>query len=322
MRPRKTSDRRGPLTPSPAHPPRTRYRSVVADSARWDALALRAGDIIISAPIKCGTTWVQMICALLIFQRRTFPAGLDRLSPWLDMLTRPIDEVVSDLKAQRHRRFIKSHTPLDGLPFDERVTYVCVGRDPRDVALSFDSQMTNANVEAFLAARERAVGLDDLAELMPASPPPRAASVHERFWQWVDAPASPGLAATVRHLATFWHARTRPNVVLLHYDELKADLAGEMRRLAARLEIEVRADRWPSLVAAAGFDAMRRRADEIVPNAHEALWRDNARFFNKGMSGQWKDLLAAADLRRYQDAIAKLAPPELVTWLHRGPILG
>jgi hypothetical protein len=295
---------------------------VVADSARWDALALRAGDIIISAPIKCGTTWVQMICALLVFQRRTLPADLDRLSPWVDMLTRPIEDVVGDLAAQRHRRFIKSHTPLDGLPFDERVTYVCVGRDPRDVALSFDSQMTNANVEAFLAARERAVGLDDLAELMPANPPPRAASVRERFWQWVEAPASPGLGATVHHLATFWQARTRPNVVLLHYDELKADLAGEMRRLAERLQIEVRPDRWASLIAAAGFDAMRRRADKIVPNAREALWRDNARFFNKGTSGQWRGLLDAADLRRYQARVAQLAPPELVTWLHRGPILG
>lgn len=34
---------------------------------------------------------------------------------------------------------IKTHTALDGLPWDDRVTYVCVGRDPRDVALSWDN---------------------------------------------------------------------------------------------------------------------------------------------------------------------------------------
>ena len=79
-----------------------------------------------------------MICALLIFQTPTFDRSLDLISPWLDMLTRPLDEVVADLDAQQHRRFIKSHTPLDGLPFDERVTYICVGRDPRDVAISWD----------------------------------------------------------------------------------------------------------------------------------------------------------------------------------------
>src|SRR5215831_12020043 len=110
----------------------TRYRSLVADSARWNGFTFRDGDIVISAPIKCGATWVQMICALLIFQRRTFQATLDRISPWLDMVVRPLPEVVHDLESQQHRRFIKTHTPFDGLPFDTRITYICIGRDPRD----------------------------------------------------------------------------------------------------------------------------------------------------------------------------------------------
>ena len=41
-----------------------RYRSLVADSARWDGFAFRTGDIVISTPTKCGTTWTpQMLCA-------------------------------------------------------------------------------------------------------------------------------------------------------------------------------------------------------------------------------------------------------------------
>src|SRR5947209_5478250 len=106
---------------------RARYRSVVQDSARWDGFAFRPGDIVISTPPKCGTTWMQMLCALLIFQKPVLDTPLAELSPWLDMLTLPRDEVVALLDAQRHRRFIKTHTPLDGLPVDERVTYVCVG---------------------------------------------------------------------------------------------------------------------------------------------------------------------------------------------------
>src|SRR5262249_42462087 len=100
------------------------YRSLVADNARWDDFEFRHNDIVISAPIKCGTTWIQMICGLLIFQQRAFPKALDLISPWLDMLVRPLSDVVSDLEAQQHRRFIKSHTPFDGLPFDDRVTYI------------------------------------------------------------------------------------------------------------------------------------------------------------------------------------------------------
>ncbi len=151
-------------------PERAHYRTLISDSARWDGFELRAGDIVISTPAKCGTTWTQMICALLVFQTDALPDSLDRMSPWLDMLTRDRADVVADLAAQTHRRFIKTHTPLDGLPSDERVTYICVGRDPRDVALSWDNHMANMDLIALLTARDAAVGNEDLAELLPDGP--------------------------------------------------------------------------------------------------------------------------------------------------------
>ena len=84
----------------------------------------------ISTPAKCGTTWTQMLVALMIFDGPDFPAPLDLISPWLDMCNRAVEDVRRDLDAQTHRRFIKTHTPLDGLPVRTDVTYVVVGRDP------------------------------------------------------------------------------------------------------------------------------------------------------------------------------------------------
>jgi aryl sulfotransferase len=297
--------------------PLVRYQSVVADSARWKHFAFRRGDIVISAPIKCGTTWVQMICALLIFQKPMFPSTLDRISPWLDTLMRPLAEVLNDLEAQKHRRFVKSHTPLDGLPFEEDVIYICVGRDPRDVALSLDNHMSNLNVNKMLSA----LGLGHLPELTPDGRTVRSGSERERFWLWVDATSTPGLKAMVHHLTTFWEARERQNVVLLHYDDLKANLQGQMRHLAGRLDLGVPEELWPGLVRAATFEEMRRRADEIVPNSNARVWHDNARFFNKGTSGQWKHLLSNDELRRYQTRIMEFAAPDLAAWIHRGPIV-
>jgi hypothetical protein len=72
-----------------------RYRSGVWDSDRWQRFSARAGDIIISTPEKSGTTWMQMICALLIFQRTTFDRSLDLISPWLDMQVREIGDVIA-----------------------------------------------------------------------------------------------------------------------------------------------------------------------------------------------------------------------------------
>ena len=105
-----------------------RYRSADEDSARWVGFPFRRGDIVISTRSKSGTTWMQMICALLVFQTSDLPAPLADLSPWLDWLGEPRAEVYARLAAQEHRRFIKTHTPLDGIPLDSRATYIVVGR--------------------------------------------------------------------------------------------------------------------------------------------------------------------------------------------------
>jgi aryl sulfotransferase len=304
---------------------RLRYRSLASDSARWDGFRFRPGDIIISTPAKCGTTWMQMICALLVFQTPSFDRSLDQISPWLDMLTRDRESVFADLDAQTHRRFIKSHTPFDGLPHDSRVTYISVGRDPRDVALSWDNHMANTDMMALFGAREAAVGLDDIAELLAGGPPVRPASELERFWLWVDEETPPSdagtasLASVLHHLSTFWAVRDRADVVLLHYDDLKTDLEGQMRLLAERLAISVPEHQWAALVEAATFEKMRERADRIVPGSTHAIWQDNGRFFNRGVSGQWRALLDDDGLRRYRERVAQLAPPDLARWVHREP---
>lgn len=304
-----------------------RYRNIVSDSARFEGFEFRDGDIIISTPPKCGTTWTQTICALLIFQTPKFPMHVDLISPWLEQSLRPLDSVKADLAAQTHRRFIKSHTPFDGLPFDERVTYICVGRDPRDVALSWDNHFLNVDMATFIELRGKAVGNDDLAELMP--PPERMIPPDdetERFWMWVDDPQPAtetvaGLRATLEHLDSFFVKRDLPNVVMLHYGDLKDDLEGQMRALAARLNISVPEGLWAELVPAATFDSMKSRAAEVAPNATESIWVDQSRFFNKGTSGQWAHILDDDGTKRYAARVAEIASPELSEWAHRGPIV-
>jgi hypothetical protein len=128
------------------------------------------------------------------------------------------------------------------------------------------------------------------------------------------------LASTVHHLAGFWEGRDRDDIVLLHYDDLQVDLEGEMRRLAGRLGIEVPEERWPTLVKAAGFDEMRRRADVTAPDTETRIWKSNAGFFNRGTTGQWRDLLDEEALARYEARLAELAPPDLAAWLHHGSL--
>ena len=90
-----------------------RYRDLIADSARWEGDPFRADDIIIDTPSKSGTTWMQTLCAMLVFDSVEFGRPLTEISPSLEMQINNRAEVLASLEAQEHRRFIKSHTPLD-----------------------------------------------------------------------------------------------------------------------------------------------------------------------------------------------------------------
>jgi len=298
-----------------------RYRNVVYDNARWSGFRFRDGDIVISTPPKCGTTWMQMLCAMLVFDAVEFDRPLTQISPWLDMQINELAGVIHLLEAQEHRRLIKTHTPLDGLPFDERTTYLCVGRDPRDVALSFEHHMANLDMDAVMAARAAAVGLADLEELGPPPSPPAADPV-ERFWAWAyaepGAAMGPTLSDILNHLRTFWDRREEANIALFHYSDLLADLAAQIRRLGDALGTEVTDDRLEEFCAAATFERMKQRADDVVPEVGNRIWRSNREFFHRGRDGQWRELLDMEGLRRYEDRVAELVSPDLAAWAHSG----
>jgi len=295
-----------------------RYRSHVYDSSRWEGFAFRADDVVISTPAKCGTTWMQMLCALLIFDGPRFPGPLDAISPWLDMCNRPLDDVRRALEAQRHRRFIKTHTPLDGLPHDPRVTYLVVGRDPRDVAISFDHHRENMDFDHFMALRAAAVGVDDLADLPPRREP--IADPVERFRAFIadDTPGGTSLGAVLHHLDTGWQRRHDANVTLFHYADMKTDLVGELTRLATALGIACSPERAQALAPEASLARMRERASEVAPSASEKNWKDTRQFFRKGALGEWRERLGPAELAAYDARVAALVPPDLATWVHHG----
>jgi hypothetical protein len=232
---------------SPAH---IRYASPDEDSARWSNFRFRAGDIVISTRSKCGTTWMQMICALLVFGTSDLPAPLSELSPWLDHEIEPAADVVRRLEDQRHRRFVKTHTPLDGVPVDRRATYVVVGRHPLDMAVSLYHQSDNID-------RERVAELTGQPIRVRGERP----SLHDWLVAWTEEQTTPAqqmdsLVGVLHHVSDAWVRRqeAEADVVLVHYADLLADLEGQMRWLAAHLGIDLAAQSWPALVRAASFE--------------------------------------------------------------------
>lgn len=286
-----------------------RYVSPDEDSARWRDFALRPGDIVVSTRSKHGTTWVQTILLLLIHQRPDLPAPLPALSPWLDHLAEPEDAVFARLEAQRHRRVIKTHTPLDGLPSDPDVTYVVAVRHPLDAAVSLYHQSHNLD-------RQRLQELTGAPAARRRLRPPIGAWLEE----WIDSEADPAkeldsLPGVLWHLSDAWSRRTRANVLLVHYDDLLQNLDGQMRRLAVSLDIAVADHLWDGLVEAATLRAMRSRADDLAPDTSGIL-RDRPAFFRRGTSGAAAEILDTAAQDRYHRRAAALAPADLLRWVH------
>jgi aryl sulfotransferase len=305
----------------PPAPERSRtYRNHHLDSTRWDAFTPRADDIVIATSYKAGTTWTQAIVANLLFPDQSFPAQPWQMSPWLDYRPRPLDEVLEKLETQRHRRFIKTHLPLDALRYFPQVKYIFVSRDGRDVFMSMWNHYTNYNDETF--AR-----INDTPGRTGAELPRPPSDIHA-FWEgwctrgWFDWetdgwPFWSHLAVT----QSWWEHRALPNILTLHFADMKADTANAVRRIADFIGVELSKARLETIVAAVSFKAMKQRGEIYAPRGG-ATWKGGAdTFLNKGTNGRWRDVLSPGELALYDDACDRALSPDCRAWLENGGVV-
>jgi aryl sulfotransferase len=281
------------------------YKSAVTDGTRWAAYNHRPGDIFVCTPPKCGTTWMQTIVASLLWPDGNFPGLVMEIGPWFDGLIVDFDEVLARLQAQTHRRYLKTHTPADGIPIFDTASYIVVARDGRDAFMSYANHMAHmrAEVRERLNTQAAVQGLDPMMEFH--------GDIHEFFDRWLAA------ASTMHHIATWWQLRSQPNVLLVHFNDLKADLDHEMRRVATFLNIDIPAASWPDVVERCTFDRMRREADK-VGNFERNYVGGAQSFLFQGSNGRWRDVLTEGELQRYQQRVDELLSPEAANWLEYG----
>ncbi len=292
-------------------------RDWACDSRRWSNYKPREGDVVIATAPKVGTTWMQQIVNLLIFQSAQ-PRRLGELSPWIDCRFRqPIDEVLSTIEAQTHRRFLKAHLPLDALPIFDEVRYIHVARDGRDACMSFLNH-NNSFVPAAYEVFDK-IGLADETITRPYPRLPR--TEREFFLYWIDSKddlptrMSAGFFSIER---SFWAERRRSNLLMVHYNDLKADLSGEMKRIADFLGVTTPDDLLPKLVEAASFEAMKRDGGTILAGSERQFRGGHETFLYRGTNSRWRGALTDADLDLYERKIKAELSPSLIRWLSEG----
>lgn len=279
------------------------------DSTVWNDFGFRDDDIVIATYGKAGTTWLQQIVGQLIFGGRE-DIGMADLSPWLDLRVPPKEVKLAQLREQKHRRFIKTHLPVDALLFSPRAKYLYVARDGRDVVWSLYNHHANATEEWYRALN------DTPGRVGPPIDKPDP-DIRRYFLTWLERDGHP-FWPFWENLRSWWAIRDLPNLMLLHFNALKADLDGEMHRIAEFLEIPVAGQGWQRLVELCTFDYMKQHADRTAPRGG-AMWRGGgATFINRGSNGRWRDLLTVQDVRAYEARAVQELGEACAHWLATG----
>jgi aryl sulfotransferase len=289
------------------------YQNHLLDSTRWEKFVPRDDDIVITTSLKSGTTWTQALVAHLVLGTASVPV-INEVSPWLEARLAPLDAVLHQLDGQRHRRFIKSHLPLDGLPFFPQVKYIVVGRD---VFMSLWNHHSSY-------WPEHQAAINAIPGRVGPEPPPAPHDIHAFWRDWITcgwfAWESEGYPywGNLHHTRTWWAYRALDNILFVHFNDLLRDLPGEIRRIAAFLAISCSEETVAGVARLVTFDAMRRNAEQLVPQAGQA-WRGGATtFLFQGTNGRWRDVLAPEELALYAETAATVLTPECAAWLEQG----
>ena len=282
------------------------------DSTVWNDFKFRPDDVIVATYAKSGTTWTQQIIGQLVFKGDP-SIPIHEISPWVDLRVPPKEVKFGALEAQTHRRIVKTHLPLDALVFDRHAKYIYIGRDGRDVVWSFYNHHQSANALWYEVVNDTPGRVGPPIE----RPDP---DVRNYFLTWLEKDGFP-IWSYWENIASWWAARDLPNVHVTHFNALKADLPGEMKKIAAFLEIDVADAEWPTLIEHCSFDYMKAHADKVAPLGGAVFEGGASKFINKGTNGRWRDVLTADDVARYEQmAVAKLGK-ECAEWLKTGTVM-
>lgn len=280
------------------------------DSRRWRAIEFRSDDIVISSWAKSGTTWLQQILCQLVHDGRK-DLDVCRLSPWVDFRITPIGDVVASLEAQAHQRVMKSHLPADALPLSSQVRYLYIAREPLDVLWSWYCHHREFTDEAFDRLNDTPGRVGPPLE----RPDPDFRAYLHRWLREDGYPFHPYWS----NVRSWWERRDSPNVLLIHFADLRRALDLQLRRLAAFIDVQPAAAAWDRILRHCSLDHMRSHAELVAPLGG-AIFKGGARsFIRTGKKEQWAGLLNEEDRELCIRAAHDALPEDCVRWLFDNP---
>jgi len=312
----------------PSAKPSIVLRNAVIDTSQWDDIPIVDSDIFVNTPAKAGTTWTQEIVCQLLYNgdySAVGTAGME-ISTWAAMKLPPREHKVEMMEAQRvnpkiPRRVIKTHEPVESLPFVPECKHLFVARDFRDIVWSWYKHHSNINPEILdILNADSHFSFRPLPNFNFSDGSFTEYDMFNMMLSEGDDHGNPDgwpLWSQLWVAGSWWNMRNEPNVKLVHYNNLKADLAGNMREIADFLEIEIDETKFDKLVENCSFSTMKNKKDPLG-SIGSTLFKDPAQFFHKGEIRRWKDVLTDKDTERYRAVAKRYLDEEGIHWLETG----
>ncbi len=292
------------------------------DSTRWEIYTPRHDDLVVTTSYKCGTTFTQQILYNMLVQNtyeaEHFPE-IDTISPWIDARFHPeskseLRELVEQMPG---RRFLKSHLPLDGLPYFPEVKYLIIARDPRDVFMSLVN-----HYGTYTDLTYQALVWDGEPQM------PRYDGDVRTLWRnwisrgWFDwEQEGYPFWQNMGHTRSYWRYRNLPNFLFLHYADMIRDTPAAIRRIADFIDHRLDDDEVADIARAVSFKRVKEQAiaeTQATRDEPQGFIGGQASFINKGTNGRWRNLLNEEDLELYRATRDRVLPPDCARWLEEG----
>jgi hypothetical protein len=292
------------MTYTPA--PRKTYKGSITNTDRWERVTPRPGDVHVCTPPKCGTTWTTSIVTMLC--RNATDIAPQMLVHWVDAEIVPIDEVAAGLEAAPGRRCIKTHTPMDGIPWRADAHYIAVYRHPVDMYLSLRKHLQN--------------------EIDTANNHPYLTAPDDGLLAFVDSDLAPDdfdtdcLATFVTHFRSYVRAPRPDNLLLLHYADMLADPGTAIARIAAHIGLDPAPAFLEEVRDATSFGNMKADPGRFAPYADKGYWHDPKAFFHSAGTRKWEGRISERALAHYAAAMAASLTPAEVAWVENGASAG
>jgi len=237
--------------------------------AKADSYQPTPADVFVVTQMKCGTTWMQHLVYQVLFRGRgnlvESGTALYAVSPWIEALKSVPIEQAPTLGAERPSRIIKTHLPAELCPWSTAAKYIYVARHPVSCFASC-IDFVNTNVGA----------------MAPALPV---------FEEWYCSPQLMWWGTWPHHVQGWWdRAQANPNVLFIHFEDMKQDLPAVVRRVAGFLGVKPLSDaEVAAVVEKTGFRYMQEHQEAFEMHPPHLL-ATNAELFVRGSADRHKDV--------------------------------